>query len=195
MLDYTGIYEYDFRPEPNPFKLWSTNRLLKWYAGADGLKTGYTPEAGRCLVATAERDGMRLISVVLGVEEARGHFTESMKLLDYGFNHFEYQEFCAAGAQVTELPVEKGELEQLPLLAADTLAYVRERGSEGEAELRVETEEAVVAPVEAGAKLGEAVLLSQGTELARVDLLAASSVARCSFWRLWRQLFSAWLFA
>ena len=89
-LDYTSIYEYEFRPEPKLLTLWNTNRLLKWYEGTDGMKTGYTEEAGRNLVTTVERDGMRLISVVLGAQERQGHFNESMKLLNYGFNQFTY---------------------------------------------------------------------------------------------------------
>ena len=72
LLEFTSIYEYDFRPEPKPLKLWNTNRLLKWYDGCDGLKTGYTPEANRNLVATAVRDDLRLITVVMGVRKQRG---------------------------------------------------------------------------------------------------------------------------
>lgn len=72
-LDYTSIYEYEFRTSPL-LTLWNTNRLLKWYEGTDGMKTGYTEQAGRNLVATVERDGMRLISVVLGCEESQSHF-------------------------------------------------------------------------------------------------------------------------
>ncbi len=90
MLEYTSIYEYDFRPEPKLLKLWNTNRLLKWYEGCDGLKTGSTEMAKRNLVSTAERNNLRLVGVVLGVGKKNGHFTESMKLLNYGFNQFEF---------------------------------------------------------------------------------------------------------
>ncbi|MBQ6535642.1 MAG: D-alanyl-D-alanine carboxypeptidase, partial [Firmicutes bacterium] len=104
LLDYTSIYEYEFRPEPNLLTLWNTNRLLKWYDGAIGMKTGYTEEAGRNLVAVAERDGLRLISVVLGCGERQGHFRESMDLLNYGFNTFTRQVIYEKGTKVAQIP-------------------------------------------------------------------------------------------
>jgi D-alanyl-D-alanine carboxypeptidase (penicillin-binding protein 5/6) len=117
-LEYTSIYEYDFRPEPKPLKLWNTNRLLKWYDGCDGMKTGSTSIAKRNLVSTAERNGLRLVAVVLGVGVTNGHFTESMKLLNFGFNQFEFAQIYQKGDKVTSINVSKGAVDEIDLVAA-----------------------------------------------------------------------------
>ena len=78
ITELTSIKEYDLRN--GEFKLWNTNKLLWWYEGTDGFKTGWTQEAKYCLASTVERNGLRLICVVMGVPEVRGHFQESMKI-------------------------------------------------------------------------------------------------------------------
>ncbi|ATW28345.1 hypothetical protein DCMF_04110 [Candidatus Formimonas warabiya] len=182
-LDYTSVYEYDFRPEPKPLKLWNTNRLLKWYDGCDGMKTGYTPQAKRNLVSSAERNGLRLVSVVLGVEPAQGHFTESMKLLNYGFNQFEFAGLYQAGDKITTIDVGKGDVDQVDLVAAKKAGAIKKKGEEIKLDSRITVSPYTTAPIKKGQKLGEVSVLKDGKEIEKVDLIAGQDVGRGSLGR------------
>lgn len=190
-LNYTSIYEYEFRPEPNPLVLWNTNRLLKWYEGTDGMKTGYTEEAGRNLVATVERDGMRLISVVLGCRERQGHFLESMELLNFGFNNFTYQQLYPAGATVAKIPVSKGAADSVSLITAEEIGYIQAKNSDVSITESIQLEQILPAPVRAGEKGGTITLYRDGSEWRSIDLIAAENVERGGVWRTWRKLLTA----
>lgn len=190
-LNYTSIYEYEFRPEPNPLVLWNTNRLLKWYEGTDGMKTGYTEEAGRNLVATVERDGMRLISVVLGCRERQGHFLESMELLNFGFNNFTYQQLYPAGATVAKIPVSKGAADSVSLITAEEIGYIQAKNSDVSITESIQLEQILPAPVRAGEKGGTITLYRDGSEWRSIDLIAAENVERGGIWRTWRKLLTA----
>lgn len=190
-LNYTSIYEYEFRPEPNPLVLWNTNRLLKWYEGTDGMKTGYTEEAGRNLVATVERDGMRLISVVLGCRERQGHFLESMELLNFGFNNFTYQQLYPAGATVAKISVSKGAADSVSLITAEEIGYIQAKNSDVSITESIQLEQILPAPVRAGEKGGTITLYRDGSEWRSIDLIAAENVERGGVWRTWRKLLTA----
>ncbi|MDO4581078.1 MAG: D-alanyl-D-alanine carboxypeptidase family protein [Bacillota bacterium] len=187
-LDYTSIYEYQFRPEPKPLVLWNTNRLLKWYEGTDGLKTGYTEEAGRNLVATAEREGMRLISVILGCQQRQGHFTESMELLNYGFNSFEYYPLFTAGEVVATVPVEKGVADHVNLYVRDAIGYTAARGEQAELTHNVEPLPRLTAPLAAEQEAGTLTVYKDGAELLSAALYIANDVPRGGVFRLWFKL-------
>ena len=188
LLDYTSIYEYEFRPEPNLLTLWNTNRLLKWYDGTVGMKTGYTEEAGRNLVAVAERDGLRLISVVLGCGERQGHFRESMDLLNYGFNTFSRQVIYEKGATVAEVPVSKGESDSVALVAAADAGYTCRKTETAEITRSVTLQESLEAPVARGDVGGVLTLYKDGQELQTVDLVAAADVPKGGLFRTWKKL-------
>ena len=188
LLDYTSIYEYEFRPEPNLLTLWNTNRLLKWYDGTVGMKTGYTEEAGRNLVAVAERDGLRLISVVLGCGERQGHFRESMDLLNYGFNTFSRQVIYEKGATVAEVPVSKGESDSVALVAAADAGYTCRKTETAEITRSVTLQESLEAPVAQGDIGGVLTLYKDGQELQTVDLVAAADVPKGGLFRTWKKL-------
>lgn len=177
-LDYTSIYEYDFRPEPKPLKLWNTNKLLKWYDGADGLKTGYTPEAKRNLVSTAERDGLRLVAVVLGVERKKGHFTESMKLLNYGFNQYEFVTIYDKKQKVADVNVGKGAVDSIDIVAAKKIGTIKKKGEEIKIETELKIPKFTTAPIKGGDKIGEIIVFKDGKEFDRVKLLASNDVQR-----------------
>ncbi len=188
LLDYTSIYEYEFRPEPNLLTLWNTNRLLKWYDGTVGMKTGYTEEAGRNLVAVAERDGLRLITVVLGCGERQGHFRESMDLLNYGFNTFSRQVIYEKGATVAEVPVSKGESDSVALVAAADAGYTCRKTETAEITRSVTLQESLEAPVAHGDAGGVLTLYKDGQDLQTVDLVAAADVPKGGLFRTWKKL-------
>ncbi|MCR6545821.1 D-alanyl-D-alanine carboxypeptidase [Dehalobacterium formicoaceticum] len=178
MLEYTSIYEYDFRPEPKPLKLWNTNRLLKWYEGCDGLKTGTTALAKRNLVSTAEKNNLRLVGVVLGVGKTNGHFTESMKLLNYGFNQFEFLEMYPAGKELITLPIGKGEVDQVGLVTANKVGIVQKKGEKANLSSKATATKYITAPIKKGDKLGELTLIRDGKEIDKIDLVANQDVGR-----------------
>ncbi len=180
ILEYTSIYEYQFRTEPKQLVLWNTNKLLKWYEGADGLKTGYTSNAGRNLVATASRNGMRLISVVMGVEAKNGHFQESGKLLDFGFSQYSYEKIYDQSQVICSVPVDKGEAERLDLMTAEPVGILSEKSDSAEINKEITIEPNITAPIASGQVLGQ-VELRRGDEVVRsVDLVAITDVPRVS---------------
>lgn len=190
-LEYTSIYEYDFRPDPKPLKLWNTNRLLKWYEGTDGMKTGFTTEAGYNLVATVERDGLRLISVVLGVPVAKGHFTESMKLLNYGFNNYSYEQLYSAGDDITTCPVKKGKVDSVPIEVAEDIGMLQQKGAQSEFTVEYDMSQSLSAPLAKGDKAGELILLRDGTEICRYDLVTAEAVEKAGLGQIFVKLFNS----
>jgi len=188
ILTYTSIYEYEFRPEPNLLTLWNTNRLLKWYEGADGLKTGYTEEAGRNLVATAERDGLRLISVVLGCEERHAHFKESMNLLNYGFNTFTYDLIYDANTAVGEISVNKGKYETVKVYPASNIGYVKPKNTEIKYTEEIELEDHIDAPVTVGTPCGY-IRIYNGSELiAEEQLIVKENIEKSGWLHSWTKL-------
>lgn len=175
----SGIYEYDLRG--GEFKLWSTNKLLKWYKGVDAGKTGWTNEAKYCLASTCERDNLRLISVVMATAEPKSHFRESIKLYNYGFARYKAVFLESGNKLVKNVKVDKGELEDVGLLTANKVVVTVRKGEEKGYQGRVEAPERVVAPVEKGQKLGDYIVTRNGGEVLRVPLLADKDIAKRSF--------------
>ena len=191
LLDYTGIYEYEFRPEPQLLVLWNTNRLLKWYEGTLGIKTGYTEEGGRSLVACTERDGMRLISVVLGSPERQGHFTDSMKLLNYGYNAYQYHPLYHSGDVIAEITVEKGEYPNVNLVCNQNIGHIALKSTNPDVTAHVELYDNLIAPVEAGVEAGTLIIFVDDEELARYPLITENAIAKGGPWRSWQKLLHA----
>lgn len=165
----------------------SKNRLLKEYEGATGVKTGFTSKAGRCLVFSAERDGMELIGVVLGCP---GWFDEAERLLDWGFANFS-REICAeAGEKVAEANIVNGQRKAISLIAEETLAYPIGIGDEWHIELHAQ--ESIEAPVSAGDGAGYMALVVDGEEAGRTALIASEDVPRRTFLFSVREWLARW---
>ena len=166
----------------------NTNKLLWWYAGADGMKTGWTEDAKYCFAGTAVRDGLRLIAVVFGAEEPRSHLRESMALLDWGYRNYQYETVADVGNVVGSVSVRNGEEQTIELIAAESIGYLQKRGKEKRTvEIVLPTE--VAAPLSAGDVCGELVLYENGEAIDRVNLLAAKSIEKIGFWQIvWRKL-------
>ncbi|SDH07688.1 D-alanyl-D-alanine carboxypeptidase family protein [Desulfosporosinus hippei] len=172
----TSIKEYDLRE--GKFKLWNTNKLLWWYPGADGLKTGWTNEAKYCLASTVERNGLRLICVVMGVPQVRGHFAESMKIYNYGFAKYEFKQFAPAEEKQGVVKVSKGVENEAVAITEKALGATVEKGKDKNFWVETKLNPEISAPIEKGQKLGE-VLLYQNEQLqASVNLIADRSVAK-----------------
>ncbi|MCL6639318.1 MAG: D-alanyl-D-alanine carboxypeptidase [Firmicutes bacterium] len=152
----------------------NTNGLLWGYPGADGVKTGTTNEAGRCLVASATRDGRRLISVVLHSDDRYG---DCAKLLDYGFNCFETVRAVEKGAPLGEFPVAGGSEPVVRVLAADDVTVVIPKGASGVIEKTVRVDGDLAAPVAAGQRVGRVDVSVGGVTAGSAPLITAAGVA------------------
>lgn len=172
----TAIKEYDLRD--GKFKLWNTNKLLWWYAGTDGFKTGWTNEAKYCLASTVEREGLRLICVVMGVPEVRGHFAESMKLYNYGFAKYAFKTFAPAGQKQGMVKVRKGTAEEVEAVTSKPLGVSIEKGKDKNIWVDTKIDSEVTAPVLENQKLGEILLYQDDKLQVTVDLIAKEPVAR-----------------
>lgn len=188
-MELTGIKEHWLRGGKN--WLVNTNKLLWWYPGADGLKTGWTEEAKYCFVGTAKRDGLRLIAVVFATPEPRSHLRESMKLLDWGFANFTATHIVDKGAVVERLKITKGVEKELQLVAKQNLTIVMPKGQQKNIQKKVAVEKTIInAPINAGEKYGELIVLKDGKEIGKVDLIAERSIQKAGFFKILQDMFT-----
>ncbi|MCL2406891.1 MAG: D-alanyl-D-alanine carboxypeptidase [Defluviitaleaceae bacterium] len=174
------------------FGLTNTNKLIRWYDGATGLKTGSTGKALYCLSGTAERDGMNLVAVVLAAPSPQIRFGEVMKLLDHGFANYKVITGDEPGFAVGEIPVEKGENELVSAITDGKVSAVVAKGAGGEVEAKRNITAKMAAPVEAGQKLGEITYTYNGEEIGKSDVVAAEDVARAGFGDMMRKMPKLW---
>ena len=170
------------------FGLANTNKLIRFYDGATGLKTGYTSSAGYCISATAEREGMELIAVIMKGETADKRNTDAKALLNYGFSTYALVS-AAPEEPLPALPVSMGETEQVSLtLPEEGVTALVEKARANTLERRIELPESLTAPVAAGQPVGTLTLLDGETEVLTVPILAAEDVPRRSWGSLFVQL-------
>lgn len=177
------------------FDLANTNKLIRWYDGATGLKTGYTASAGYCISATAEREGMELIAVVMKGETADKRNTDAKALLNYGFSAYALVS-AAPEEPLPALPVTMGETDSVSLtLPPDALTAVVEKGQAAALERRIDLPESLPAPVRQGQQVGTLTLCSGDTELMTAPILAAEDAAGRSWGRMFTDLLKMAVFA
>ena len=177
------------------FDLANTNKLIRRYDGATGLKTGYTASAGYCISATAEREGMELIAVVMKGETADKRNADAKALLNYGFSAYALVS-AAPEEPLPTLPVTMGETDSVSLtLPPDALTAVVEKAQAAALERRIDLPESLPAPVRQGQQVGMLTLCSGDTELMTVPILAAEDAAGRSWGRMFTDLLKMAVFA
>ena len=177
------------------FDLANTNKLIRRYDGATGLKTGYTASAGYCISATAEREGMELIAVVMKGETADKRNADAKALLNYGFSAYALVS-AAPEEPLPALPVTMGETDSVSLtLPPDALTAVVEKAQAAALERRIDLPESLPAPVRQGQQVGMLTLCSGDTELMTVPILAAADAAGRSWGRMFTDLLKMAVFA
>lgn len=163
------------------------NKLLKAYEGSCGIKTGYTKKSGRCLVSSAERDGVKLIAVTLN---APNDWSDHKQMLDFGFSLYESRTLCESGGFSYTMPVISGLEEYVILENRTPVSIILPRGS-GEIECTVELPSFVWADVTAGDKIGTLIYSLDGQVVAECDIIAKYSVEKITYKKsLWQRLFS-----
>ena len=163
------------------FGLANTNKLVRFYEGTTGLKTGYTSSAGHCLSASAQREGLELVAVVLHCSSSPDRFQSAKALLDYGFAHYESAAAALPGDAPQTLPVEHGTAATVPLNYESPGHCLMPKGEGGSLEAVVELPVSLSAPVAAGEQVGRIKILHQGTEMCSYPITAAQNVDALSF--------------
>jgi D-alanyl-D-alanine carboxypeptidase (penicillin-binding protein 5/6) len=166
------------------FGLSNTNKLVRFYQGTTGLKTGYTSSAGHCLSASAQRNGMELIAVVLGAESSQDRFNACKQLLDYGFAN--YALVRPQPTQTYWAEVKLGKEERVEAVPAEDTALLVDKGQLNQVNIRVELTETVTAPVSKGQRLGTMTVTVGEQVLREIPMIAANGVQRMGFWDIFR---------
>lgn len=183
--DYASIWMEDITHTTakgsSTFTLANTNKLIRQYAYATGLKTGSTDDAGFCVSATAKKNNMEMIAVVMGAETSKERFKDAVTLLDYGFGRT--VKYVDEGIQALDpVDVEGGRERQVPVRQKEPFQYVDTDGADLAAiEKKYETEEKLKAPVKTGDFAGSVVYFLDGTEIGKVDIVAAKEVPKASY--------------
>ncbi|MGD8909610.1 MAG: D-alanyl-D-alanine carboxypeptidase family protein, partial [Chromatiales bacterium] len=169
------------------------NKLLWRDESVDGMKTGHTEAAGYCLVASALREGMRLVSVVMGTDSEEARAKASQSLLNYGFRFYETHQLYAAGEVLNRARIWKGEKEKLPLGLAQDLNVTIPRHQYQKLEAKMEVGPKIMAPVAQGQVLGQVHVTFEGEPIASADLIALKGIADGNIWQQIKDSALLWL--
>lgn len=194
--DYTTTWQdsitHKTRKGETEFGLTNTNKLIKWYEGATGLKTGSTGKALYCLSGTAERDGLELVGVVMAAPDFKVRFQEVMKLLDYGFANYSAEKGLPEGEEVARVPVTKGKKNDVGAVVKEEISMLVKKGGAGDWETRTEVLPSLDAPVAKGEKVGELVYLINGEEVGRTELITAEDAPKATIQTMLQRMIGKW---
>ena len=185
LLRHERIFEFTTiwtdKMHDGQYDLANTNKLIRFYQGANGLKTGSTSKAQCCISATAKRNDMQLIAVVLGAPTSNERFADARALLDYGFANYSVDKPVSVGEEVCIVPVVKGRKETLSVCAKNDFSYLASKGNKAECEKEIILPEEINAPVEKGQVVGNMVFRADGEEIGEIELVAGEDIAKKSF--------------
>ena len=185
ILEYSGIYETYLRQDTNKkFWLVNTNKLIKTFDGMDGLKTGYTKEAGYCLTATAKRKGMRLIGVIMGEETSTKRNEEMTKMLDYGFNLYTVKEFLTKNTKVGTIDNDKsknGKVSVVPLQDINVLNRKGKQDRKMTYKLNITKDDL---PLKKGSVVGNLEIYESNKKLYNVEVTVSEDVKKANILEL-----------
>jgi D-alanyl-D-alanine carboxypeptidase (penicillin-binding protein 5/6) len=186
---YTSLYE-DYLREDSEDKFWlvNTNKLVKFYPGVDGLKTGYTSEAKYCLTASANKNGMRIIAVVMGAPTPKERNRQITEMLDYAYSQYELQQRYKRGDLLGEAKISKGSLPNVSVLVEENVSLLLKKGesTEGITE-RLEIDQPVTAPVQKGDPVGRLYVEKDGKVLSETVVVAETDITAASYWTLMKR--------
>ncbi|WP_245595992.1 D-alanyl-D-alanine carboxypeptidase family protein [Paenibacillus taiwanensis] len=186
---FTGAYE-DYLRQHTEKKFWlvNTNKLVRFYTGADGLKTGYTSEAKYCLSATAKRDNMRIVAVVLGEPNTKTRNSEVSQLFDYAFAQYTNVPLIKSGDRIGEIRIEKGMNEKLELTAKRSYHVLLKKG-EASNQIRYElvAPESIKAPITAGQSIGKIVVYQGEKVVKEFPVESAQTIEKAGWWTMFKR--------
>ncbi len=162
----------------------NTNRLIKEYDGATGVKTGSTNEAGFCLSASAKRGNLELIAVIMGVNNSKLRFDEAKRMLDYGFANYDSMTIGKKGDIIATLPVEKGKVYEADLMLSRDSHILLPKGEKAEVDKEVILPDVLHAPILAGEEVGEIVISIDGKEVDKVKLVSKTNIEKANLFNM-----------
>lgn len=168
--------------------LTNTNRLIKIYPGANGIKTGFTQEAGYCLSASAQRGDLTLIAVIMGSPTSKIRFAEASKLLDYGFANYDSVKLAEKGETMGTVVIEKGSPNMIEAVAPEEINVLVKKGERDNIRGDLAFEEKISAPIAKGDKIGELIIFEKDKEIQRCPLVAAEDVNKAKLMQIYIRL-------
>lgn len=170
------------------FTLSNTNKLIRFYKGATGLKTGSTSVAKNCISATAKRDGMHLIAVVMGAETSKKRFADASNMLNYGFGAYGVKKVIEKGKPMSEANVKKGMKSKTELVAENDFTYLFKRSEKNEVLPKINAEKDFDAPVEKGKIGGSVEIVSNGEKIGEINLVFKEDILKKSLYAVYLSL-------
>lgn len=186
VLEFTKIYE-DYLRKGTDKELWlvNTNKLVRFYPGADGLKTGYTATAGYCLTATANKNNMRLIAVAMGEESSATRNTEVMAMLDYGYAQYRMDNIAKRNQVFAKVSVEKAKDEVIEIVPkTDINVFNKKTTKLGTISYDLKLNP-IKAPVKVGDVVGKLLVLNDGVQIDEVEVTVSKDVKKANLWELY----------
>lgn len=184
ILDYTSIYE-DYLQRPDGSNTWlvNTNKLVRFYDDVDGLKTGFTSTAGYCLTSTAKKNNMRLVGVVMGVDSPDNRTSDTVKMLNYGFNSYKLSTIYEKDKIIDEVRVEKGKKDSVKIVLmnnATELLNINDKNKNYTINVKIDK---IEAPIKKGDKVGVAEIIdNEGNIITKVGLTVEENVKKANLW-------------
>lgn len=186
VLEYTGIYEdYLRKGTSKEFWLVNTNKLVRFFKGVDGLKTGYTDTAGYCLTATIEKDGMRLISVVMGEPEATTRSSETTGLINYGFSMYSLEKMLTTSSNLGNAKVYQGENEYVTLQPLKDVSILNNKNKEKRNVTYTLDIKTIKAPVKKGEIVGKLNVIENGKTIDKIDVTVKENVKKATLIKMY----------
>ncbi|MCR2820295.1 D-alanyl-D-alanine carboxypeptidase family protein [Lederbergia panacisoli] len=191
ITDFTKMYESYLREDTDKkFWLVNTNKLVKFYPGVDGLKTGFTREAMYCLTATAKKDGMRVIAVVFGAPTSKSRNAQITKMLDYSFANYTSHPVYKKGEALGKVKISKGNVKEIKAVTGEPVSVLTKKGEQLTKTSKVITmNKHLKAPIHKGDEVGTLTITQDGKTLAKTKLIAEKNVKKASWWDLYKRTF------
>ncbi|PLS01641.1 D-alanyl-D-alanine carboxypeptidase family protein [Neobacillus cucumis] len=188
---FTGMYEAYLR-ENTDKKFWlvNTNKLVRFYPGVDGLKTGFTAEAKYCLTATAQKDGMRVIAVVFGAPTSKERNAQVTKLLNYAFAQYQTHPMFKRNQTIGLAKVSKGKEKTIEAVTSEPISILTKKGEKTQdVKQRITLQKKIKAPITKGDQVGTIQLVKNGKVILESPLVASKSVKEAGWWTLYKRAF------
>ncbi|MFZ7945124.1 MULTISPECIES: D-alanyl-D-alanine carboxypeptidase family protein [Bacillaceae] len=188
---FTGMYEAYLR-ENTDKKFWlvNTNKLVRFYPGVDGLKTGFTAEAKYCLTATAQKDGMRVIAVVFGAPTSKERNAQVTKMLNYAFAQYQTHPMFKRNQTIGQAKISKGKDKSIEAVTSEPLSLLTKKGEKtADVKQKIVIQKNLNAPITKGDKVGTIKLIKNGKVILESPLVAGKSVKEAGWWTLYKRSF------
>lgn len=192
-FDYSTIWmDKLVHPSGRETDVVNTNKLIRYFNGCDGGKTGSTDEAGYCLSATAKRGNMRLIGVVLGAKSANERFNETSKLLNFGFANFENKQLVSCENPLTNAEILKSKTKEAPVYASENFFVVSRKGEKSNYEMSIELNDKIKAPLASNNVVGTLKISKDGVIIKEINLVVLQNINAITYGESIKEIISRW---